>query len=109
MHETPMPSQPHPAARAQLQRRVAWYQVRGATIVYQDERTTVLSYRHRVDHKRHGVATLCTFGLWAPFWGLYTLTRRARKRGIVLMIDKYGLMHEERARRQRPGAGSARA
>lgn len=101
MHATPKSAEdPYPAARAQLQRRTAWHAVRGAVIVHQDATTTVLVYRHRVRHDRHRTATVWTLGLWAPFWGAYTLAARLRKRGIVLMIDKYGLMHEETARRK---------
>lgn len=91
---------PFPAARAQLQRRVAWHAVRGASIVYQDQMTAVLTYRYRTNPTAHGIATLCTLGLWAPIWALYTLSRRARRRGVVIMIDKYGLVHEEAARRE---------
>ena len=95
-------SHPFPGARTQLQRRVAWHAVRGATVVYQDEMTTVMVYRRGTNRTAHGVATLRSLGLWVPFWALHALPGRARRRGVVIMIDKYGLVHEETARRKVP-------
>lgn len=94
-----------PAARTQLERRVAWHAVRGAVVVYRDDTTTVLVYRRKTNHTAHGIATLSTLGLWAPGWALFTMAGRVRNRGVVVMIDKYGLVHEEAARKKhRPRA-----
>lgn len=100
MYATAKSPDPFATARAELQRRVAWHAVRGAVIVRQDPASVVLVYRGRMRHDRHRTATAWTLGLWAPFWAAYTMAARLRRRGVVLTIDKYGLLHEEAARRK---------
>lgn len=101
MYATPKsPDDAFAAAHAELQRRVAWHAVRGAAIVRQDPTSVVLAYRGSVRHAWHRSLTAWTLGLWAPFWAVCAAAARLRERGVVLMVDKYGLLHEEAARRR---------
>lgn len=60
----------------------------GATVVLDSPRGAVLSYRPRVAHLFHAVATLLTAGLWAVVWILVTLSSRDRR--VRFEADRWG-------------------
>jgi hypothetical protein len=60
----------------------------GASVVFEGEQGVILGYRKPVSHVAHGIATLITFGFWAPVW--IAASAASRERRIRLSVDAWG-------------------
>lgn len=63
-------------------------ELRGATVVRQEPRFAILSYRRRVSHGAHAVMTILTGGLWGIVWIVAAIARRDDR--ARLDIDSWG-------------------